>query len=110
MLRVGFYDGAISRFVSVEETQKNSGGSMKAYNVYPGENPYESGCLLVYASSRNIGRSMAFRKGPWNEYDYIDFRAIRANRFDDLFRATGCYYIENNDELPDGVKFYVEDL
>jgi len=72
---------------------------MKAWMVHPGKDPYDDGCVLVYAPNRNDARLLAFRYGPWYEFDYIEFRAIRKKQYD-KFKHTGNPVIETNDELP----------
>lgn len=79
---------------------------MKAYNVYPGDNMFHEGCVLVYANTRNKARQLGFKKGPWNGYDYIDFNALRVKPFDNVFNKE--IVIESNKELPEGLIFFDE--
>jgi hypothetical protein len=77
---------------------------MKAYNVYPGETPFDDGCVLVYAETRNKAKLKAYRAGPWT-LDYIDFKAIRVPKFDEYYN--GRQLIEENRELPeDAPRFF----
>jgi hypothetical protein len=77
--------------------------------VHPGKDPFDDGCVLVYASDRNKAKSLGFKKGPWIEFDYLDFRAVRKPVYDNLFKASGKYLIETNDELPEGAPPFFTD-
>ena len=77
---------------------------MKAFHCYVSSPEY--GSLLVYAADRNKARYIAAHS-CWEEWDYVDITAIRANpEFDDIY--TEPCYIDSNDALPDHIKFYEE--
>lgn len=83
---------------------------IKAYMVYPGDNPFNEGCFLIYARKRNDARLIGFRNWPSHGPDYIDFRAIRKKNYDKFYRP-GNMIIEENRELPDGAPpFYTEEI
>ena len=81
---------------------------LKAFMSYPGKNPHDDGCLLIYAENRNQARMIAHRKGPWWA-DYIEIRAIRSHRMDKYAMGDTPYIIETNQELPKGAAFYLEE-
>ena len=78
---------------------------MKAYCVYPGNNAFDFGCVLVYAEKRNDAKMIAFKKGPF-ENDYVELRAVRKPILDKHY--TGQRLVETNEELPDGVTFFMD--
>jgi hypothetical protein len=79
---------------------------LKAYVVFPGIDPYEMGCSLVYARNRNEARMYGISDCPW-EVPYIQMRATRVPSFDEFAQGHDPYSIVTNDELPANVpKFY----
>ena len=83
---------------------------LKAYSVYPGSDPQELGCCLVFAVSRNQAKMKAYLHihDLWL-YEYIDFVALRVPAWDQYAKpdATEAYIIHQNDELPEGaMRFY----
>ena len=87
---------------------------MKAYMVHPGKDPFDEGCVLVYAPCRHDARMLTFRYGPWMDYGYIEFRAIRKPEYDKFYKPgktgrNGCPVIETNDELPKGAPPFFTD-
>ena len=82
---------------------------MKAYNVYP-INPWENGCLLVFAHNVNQAKVMGY-KSYWDcDCDYTDMRARRAKAFDQYAEGDKPYGIETNDDLPEGAEpFYFDE-
>lgn len=67
----------------------------------------DTDCLLVFARDRNEARSLSFHHGFWN-CDYIYFHAIRKPIFDQYAQSDVAYAVETNDDLPEGVKFYLD--
>lgn len=74
---------------------------MKAYMVHDGD-PGE-GCILAYAESASRAKAVAMKSG-WLD-DYICMVAIRKPEFDKYSNGSERY-IETNNELPHGVKFF----
>lgn len=76
--------------------------ALKAFVVYPAPDPYDEGCILVYANTRNQARMIGYTKGPWVNHDgYLSFRAQRAAWFDKWAEGNKPYFCETNDELPE---------
>ena len=73
---------------------------LKAYNVYPGNNPFDYGCILVFAETRNKARTIGWHQGPWFS-EYMEMSARRVKRFDKYTIGVEPYIIESNDELPE---------
>jgi hypothetical protein len=85
------------------------GDEMKAWCVYVGQSPYEAGCVLIYAHTRNQAKAIAYEKGPWFGCDYIDFRAKRVGHFDKYYNQDFPNYFELNTELPPGTPDFFDD-
>lgn len=81
---------------------------LKAYMTWAGDWTEDAGCLLVYAHNRNEARSFSFHYGFW-DCDYIYFHAIRKPDFDQYAQGDSPYAIETNEDLPEGVMFYLDD-
>lgn len=80
---------------------------LKAYscfNGYQGGHPGD-GCLLVFAETRNKARFMASFDIADGEYEFTYAR--RAAGYD-RFAGDEPNMVLTNDELPDGVEFYLE--
>ena len=75
--------------------------ALKAYMVYPGKDPYDEGCILCYAHSRNQARTIGYTKGPWVAIDYLETNARRVVWFDRWARGNEPYYHDTNDGLPE---------
>ena len=73
---------------------------LKAYNVYPGNDSFDFGCILVFAKSRNQARTVGWKQGPWFS-EYLEMSAIRVKRFDKYATGEEPYFFESNDELPE---------
>ena len=73
---------------------------LKAYNVFPGKDPFDEGCILVFAETRNKARLVGLN-GPWLHTDYLTMSARRVKRFDKYAEGERPYYYETNDELPE---------
>ncbi len=85
---------------------------LKAYSVYPGNDPRDMGCQLVFAPNRNKARMEAFPvlSSFW-EIDYIDITAVRAPAWDIYVRidTDKAYHLDENRELSEGApEFYTE--
>ena len=81
---------------------------IKAWCVYPGNNTFDEGCILVFAISRNKAKSLGLSKGPWIGLEYLDFKAKRTPAFDKYFNKNNLI-IETNNELPkDAPDFFAE--
>ncbi len=74
---------------------------LKAYNTYPGEDPFEDGCILVFANNRNEARLIGYRSGPWMEVTYLEMSATRVKKFDKYVSQTQPYFEDTNDNLPE---------
>ncbi len=75
----------------------------KAYVTFC-ENPMD-GCLLVFAETANKARYKCNRHGLFG-WDYVEISALRQPDFDkysDLGPTIEC-----NDDLPEGVEFYLD--
>ena len=81
---------------------------LKAYNTYAGESAYDSGCLLVFAENASKAKAISYK---FFDNDYISMKANRVKRLDYLanIKDGNPWCAEFNDDLPDGVKFYIED-
>lgn len=81
-------------------------GKLKAYVVFPGTDPCDMGCSLVYAYKASHARLMGVYDCPW-EVDYIEMRARRRPDFDKWAIGDKPYIITDNSELPNGASpFY----
>lgn len=79
---------------------------MKAWRVNEGGNCPEAN-LLIFASTRERARFIAFTHGTW-EYDtYVDTHAVRAPKWDDLFDCEKV--IDANEDLPIGAEPFYSD-
>ena len=93
-------------------------GMLKAWHVFElacWSSNYKTivNSLLVFASTRNKARSIAFNAGLWEYEDYIDVRANRCPEYDYYVRslARSDRIIETNDDLPAGAPdFYDDDI
>lgn len=71
--------------------------------------------LLVFASTRNKARSIAFNAGLWDYEYYIDVRAKRRPEYDEYtslgtdFWGIHTNIIETNDDLPAGAPDFYDD-
>ena len=75
---------------------------LKAYNTYPAKDPWEDGCVLVFAMTRNDAKKHAYKKGPWVGPDYIEYNAVRVPRMDKYANQSHkTYHVETNEELPE---------
>ena len=87
---------------------------MKAYKCFPGESPHDSGCFLVFADSATKARKLCFDAWPADFCVYIEFRALREPDMDKHHALVSpdlsACVVEGNNELPDGVVFFDEDL
>ena len=72
----------------------------KAYMVYPGVSPFDDGCVLTFAESRNKARSFTMTYGPWIGNTYLEMNAKRARRFDKYAPSKPKIY-DTNDGLPE---------
>lgn len=80
----------------------------KAYIVYPGDNPIDEGCQLVFAENRNQARQYGLRY--W-QADYVNMRANRRPEYDQWMPANAelPFAYETNEDLPEGCPaFYLE--
>lgn len=73
---------------------------LKAYNVYPGNDPFDEGCILVFADRRNKARLMGHHQGPWC-VPYIEMSAKRVKNFDKHAIGNEPYFVESNEDLPE---------
>jgi len=73
---------------------------LKAYNTYPGNDPYDEGCILVFARNKNEARMIGYKKGPWLGNDYIDMTARRVPSFDECATGDIPYFEDTNKNLP----------
>ena len=82
---------------------------MKAYSVYPGDSPHDSGCVLVFAENRNKAIYYAMRLGFWDD-EYIDYKAYRFPEYDNLAKGkTEPFEIDCNEDLPKEYKPFYDD-
>ena len=87
---------------------------MKAYAVYVGDSPWNEGCVLVFAESRNAARVIGVRYGPWHA-NYLDMTALRKPDYDQWFtpwlknNVGSVPLIETNEELPPGCHTFFDD-
>lgn len=81
---------------------------MKAYMVYPDKHPMEHGCAIAYAKNRNCAKMLAYKKGPWPGFNYIEFNAARKPGLDCKDKAFN-QLCETNEELPDDVPKFFDD-
>ena len=81
---------------------------LKAYNVYPGDGPYDEGCLLIFAETRNKAKLYGYKKGPWLGIVYIEMSAVRVKAFDKYAEGKEAYSVENNENLSE--PFYVTEI
>ena len=81
---------------------EHKGGVMtnKAYVVYPGNDPYDDGCVLVFAENRNKARSFTMTYGPWVGNTYLEMNARRVKQFDQYATDKPKIY-DTNDGLPE---------
>lgn len=81
---------------------------LKAYMVHPGQFSDDAGCMLVFAKSRNDAKMYAFECGWWEEWEYIEFRAIRKPEYDKYSDQCGMS-VETNAGLPEGAPPFYDD-
>ncbi len=74
---------------------------LKAYNTYWGKEPWDDGCILVFAYTRNEAKNIGYKKGPWIGSIYLEMNAVRAKGFDKYAKGFVPYIVESNDELPE---------
>jgi len=55
---------------------------MKAYNIFPGDSPYDEGCLLVFAENRNQAKLIGMKACFWPGVTYVEMSARRVKNFD----------------------------
>ena len=72
--------------------------ALKAYIVYPGDNPHDEGCILVFTENRHKARLRGALQGPWC-VPYMEMNARRAKDFDKQAKGNVTYHVETNDEL-----------
>jgi hypothetical protein len=84
--------------------------TLKAYSVFPGDNPRDMGCLLVWAETRNQARMIGLSECPIIDIQYIDMRAWRVKALDGHAVETFPHCIWSNSELLDGVEFYDDEV
>ncbi len=72
----------------------------RAYMVYPGNDPFDDGCVLVFAENRNKARSFAVLSGPWIGIHYLEMNGRRMKRFDQYAPSEPKIY-DTNDGLPE---------
>lgn len=73
----------------------------KAYMVYPGNDSFDEGCVLVFAENRNKARSFAVLYGPWIGNTYLEMSARRVKRFDKHAQIDFPLLHETNEHLPE---------
>ena len=73
---------------------------LKAYMVYPGNDPDDEGCILAYAETRNQARTVGYKDGPWIGTTYMEMTALRVAWFDVWAKGDKPYYHDSNDDLP----------
>ena len=73
----------------------------KAYMVFPGDDPFDQGCVLTFAESRNKAKSFTMIYGPWMGITYLEMNARRIKRFDKHSPVNGPKIFETNEELPE---------
>lgn len=79
---------------------------LKAYIVFPGRDPADEGCLLVFAPTRGKAKNFAWGYGFWDS-DYVDYNAWRRQSWDKWAVKDEMHCMETNEDLPDGApKFY----
>jgi hypothetical protein len=84
---------------------------LKAYCVYPGRDPADEGCLLVFAPTRGKARGFALRNWPGLYLEFTDFKAVRRQTWDKYAIKDGIHLIMDNSGLPNGApKFYDEEV
>ena len=84
---------------------------LKAYTTFMGDGPDRSGCLLVFAHTRNEARAHSVAYGPWCESEYIDMVAIRAPTWDDYAFGDEPSSAHDNSDLPiEAEPFYRENV
>lgn len=60
-----------------------STNTLKAYRAWPYEDGWiDDGFMLIYATSRNCAKVLAFRDGMWPETPYYEIRARRIQSCD----------------------------
>lgn len=87
---------------------------MKAYSVFPSDDSYDRGCLLIFAENRNKAKFIGLKNWPgYNEYfTYLDMTALRVPKMDKCPRhkMRECWIVETNEELPDGWTFFDDNI
>jgi hypothetical protein len=81
---------------------------LKAFMVYPGDNPYDEGCILCYANTRNQARTIGCTKGPWTGGIYMETNARRVAGFDRWAEGDEPFFHDTNDGLPE--PFFTNDV
>lgn len=81
---------------------------LKAYVVYPGDYPAEMGCALIFAYNRNEAKVMGMRDCDWN-VEYIELKTRRVLHMDE-HAPNSPTVIHTNDELPEGVDYYADEI
>jgi len=85
---------------------------LKAYNTFAGESPFDSGCLLVFAETPSKAKTISLNTFFGMDSEYIDMRARRVKKLDHIANEMNGkpWCAETNDELPEGIEFYNEEI
>ncbi len=83
---------------------------VKAYMVFNADDGPGECCFLTYAHTRNQARHLVASSGYGYGFDeYYDLSALRRPEMDQYAKGETPYIIETNDDLPEGVTFYVDE-
>lgn len=82
---------------------------LKAYCVYPGKDPADEGCLLVFAPTRGKACNFALHDWPGFYLEFIDFTAVRRQAWDKYAVKDTIHSINDNADLPDGAPEFYDD-
>jgi len=86
----------------MKDVYKKSSLPLKACVVHESDAP-EEGRVLAFAKTRNQARHIGVYLG-----EYLYMTAVRMPKYDQYAEGTKPYIIDPNDDLPDGVEFFIE--